>query len=125
MRVLLVDDEEQLASALAERLCLRGIDTVWAASAEAALEASESREFDIALLDIKMPRMGGVELKKRLSEKWPAMKFIFVTGHGSENGIPGLSCEPPGCDILGKPLDIDRLIEKMTDMMEEPSQEGL
>lgn len=117
MRVLLVDDEEQLASALAERLCLRGIDTVWAASAEAALEASESREFDIALLDIKMPRMGGLELKKRLSEKWPAMKFIFVTGHGSENEMPGLPCERPGCDILGKPLDIDRLIEKMKDMV--------
>jgi len=117
MRVLLVDDEEELASALAERLCLRGIETVWAASAEAALEASESREFDIALLDIKMPRMGGLELKKILSQKWPAMKFIFVTGHGSDNEMPGLPCERPGCDILGKPLDIDRLIKKMRDMV--------
>jgi DNA-binding NtrC family response regulator len=116
MRVLLVDDEEQLASALAERLCLRGIDTVWAASAEAALEAAKSREFDIALLDVKMPKMDGPELKKRLSKKWPAMKFIFVTGHGAENGIPGLPCKRPECDVLGKPLDIDRLIKKLHDM---------
>jgi len=120
-----VDDEEQLASALAERLCLRGIDTVWAASAEAALNASESREFDIAILDIKMPGMGGLELQKKLSAKWPGMKFIFVTGHGSENELPGLPRGPDTFDILGKPLNIDRLIEKMKNLMGEPGQEVL
>jgi DNA-binding NtrC family response regulator len=117
MRVLLVDDEEQLASALAERLCLRGMDAVWATSAEEALAASEAHEFDIALLDIKMPGMGGVELKQRLSEKWPAMKFIFVTGHGSKNELSCPSCEHPGCEVLGKPLDIDNLIEQMKKML--------
>ena len=84
MKILLVDDEAELVSTLAERLSFRGIDADWATSAEDALSLSETETYDIALLDVKMPRVSGLELKKRLQEKRPDMKFIFLTGHGSE-----------------------------------------
>jgi DNA-binding response OmpR family regulator len=73
MRVLLVDDEEELVSALAERLSLRGIDADWASTCHDALTRVESQTFDIAVLDVKMPKMSGLELKRRLQDKCPEL----------------------------------------------------
>jgi DNA-binding response OmpR family regulator len=66
MKVLFVDDEEQLISALAERLNLRGMDAAWAANCDDALRLAEEGNFDIAVLDVKMPKMSGFQLKKML-----------------------------------------------------------
>jgi CheY-like chemotaxis protein len=81
MQVLLVDDEEELVTALAERLSLRGIEALWATSAEEALRVLETRSFDLAVLDVKIPKIDGLQLKKRMQAMRPGMKFIFVTGH--------------------------------------------
>jgi len=113
MRVLLVDDEEELVSALAERLSLRGIDADWVCTCYDALERVESKTFDIAVLDVKMPKMSGLELKRRLQEKCPDMKFIFVTGHGSENDFRAALTEAGTAYYLVKPLNIQTLIDKM------------
>lgn len=119
MRVLLVDDEQELVSALAERLSLRGIDADWAATCHEALARAESKTFDIAVLDVKMPKMSGLELKRRLQDKCPDMKFIFVTGHGSEDDFRAASAETGAEYYLVKPLKIDTLIEKMNEALEE------
>ena len=60
MRVLLVDDEEELVSALAERLLLRDIEVEWFTTGSAALERVESGCFDLAVLDMKMPKISGL-----------------------------------------------------------------
>ena len=114
MRVLLVDDERELVSTLAERMKIRGIDADWVTSGEAALELVESRSYDLAILDIKIPRISGVSLKKRLQEKNPHMKFIFMTGHGSEDDFKAGSLEAGPEFYLVKPVDIEILIQKMT-----------
>ncbi len=66
MRVLLVDDELELVSTLAERLNLRGIEADWVTSGEAALKQVEVKTYDLALLDIKIPKISGLSLKKKL-----------------------------------------------------------
>jgi DNA-binding response OmpR family regulator len=111
--VLLVDDEEELVSALAERLSLRGIDADWVCTCHDALERAEFKTFDVAVLDVKMPKMSGLELKRRLQEKSPDMKFIFVTGHGSENDFREALSEGGSAYYLVKPLNIETLIDKM------------
>jgi DNA-binding response OmpR family regulator len=111
MRVLLVDDEEELVTALAERLAFRGIDADWSTSASRALELVEDHVYDIAVLDVKMPSLSGIELKKRLERARPGMKYIFLTGHGSEEDFRAGSAE--GSQYLVKPLDIEELIEAM------------
>ena len=68
MRVLLVDDEVEYVSTLAERLSFRGIDASWVSSAKDALERIRQESFDIAVLDVKMPKMGGIELKQIIEE---------------------------------------------------------
>jgi DNA-binding response OmpR family regulator len=118
MNVLLVDDEAELVSTLAERSTLRGIDASWATSGEEALRRLETTAFDIAVLDVKMPKVDGLELKKRLQERCPAMKFIFVTGHGStrdfETGASAVGKEY----YLVKPLNIETLIAKLKEALQ-------
>jgi DNA-binding response OmpR family regulator len=111
MKVLLVDDEEELVTALAERLSFRGIDADWSTSGRQALALARSRPYDIAVLDVKMPNISGIELKKKLEETRPDMKCIFLTGHGSEEDFRAGSAVASG--YLAKPLDIDVLIETM------------
>ncbi len=117
IRVLLVDDEEELVATLAERLSLRGIDTDWSTSAGDAIHRAETQAYDLALLDVKIPKMSGLELKKKLQELQPDMKFIFVTGHGSENDFKTGLEEVGAAYYLVKPVKIEVLIEKMNDAL--------
>ena len=117
MKVLLVDDEHELVSTLAERLFLRGIQADWVVSGEEAIALAETNAYDVAVLDVKIPGISGLELKKRLHAKRPAMKFIFMTGHGSENDFRECSAETgEGCYLV-KPVNIEDLIRKMKELM--------
>jgi DNA-binding response OmpR family regulator len=118
MKVLLVDDEEELVSTLAERLSFRGMDVEYATTAEAAIHMAEAASYDIAVIDVKMPRMRGFELKKILQEKHPGMGFLFVTGHGSEYDYQMGAAETGEEFYLLKPVQIEVLILKMNQVME-------
>ena len=113
MRVLLVDDETEFVSTLAERLTIRGIDVDWVTSGAAALKKAETHCYDLAILDVKMPKISGIQLKNYLHEKCPDMKFIFLTGHGSEQDYRTASSEAGVEYYLAKPVHIENLLEKM------------
>ncbi|MDD3313102.1 response regulator [Pseudodesulfovibrio sp.] len=113
MRILLVDDEVELVSAMAERLGFRDIEADWAANAEDALVMAEGKAYDVAVLDMKMPRIGGLELRRMLSERHPAMKFIFLSGHGSESDFKTGSAEAE--NYLIKPINLESLVEKINE----------
>ena len=118
MRVLLVDDEMELVSTLAERLQLRGIDAEWVTDCQSALDLVKTKAFDIALLDVKLPNMNGLELKRRLEIERPGMKYIFVTGHGSEDDFNACTAES-GCEYyLIKPVQIDVLMNKLNEIFQ-------
>jgi DNA-binding response OmpR family regulator len=119
MRVLLVDDEEELVSTLAERLEMRGIEATWVTNYQAALKAVEEKEFDIALLDVRMPEMNGLELKRLIETRRPDMKFIFLTGHGSEEDFNACSAESGKQFYLIKPLQIEVLMAKLNEIAQE------
>jgi DNA-binding response OmpR family regulator len=119
MRVLLVDDEQELVSALAERLNMRDIETDWATSGEEALQKATSDTYDLAVLDMKMPRIGGLELKALLQQRCPRLKFIFVTGYVSEMDFEEVACQAGEACYLVKPVDIKLLVERMRDLMGE------
>ncbi|GBC61242.1 response regulator [Desulfonema ishimotonii] len=119
MHILLVDDEKELVATLAERLSMRGIEADWATTGEEALAYAASRTYDLALLDIKMPRMGGLELKKKLHTLHPEMKFIFLTGHGSEEDFVTGASEAGADNYLIKPVNIQTLIAKISKALKE------
>jgi len=124
MHVLLVDDEEELASALAERLNMRDIETDWVTTGEEALEKVKSTTYDLAVLDMKMPKISGLELKARLQKSNPLLKFIFVTGYVSERDFEEVACQAGEECYLVKPVDIKLLIERMHDLLGKPGGES-
>ncbi len=118
MRVMLVDDEEELISALAERLILRGIDTEWFTCGLTALDRVGSGCFDLVVLDVKMPRIGGLELRDKMRAVCPDMKFIFLTGYGSERDFLQATARESNVCYLVKPVEIGVLLAEMKSLME-------
>ncbi|WP_022662332.1 response regulator transcription factor [Paucidesulfovibrio longus] len=116
MRILLVDDEAELVSAMAERLAMRGMEADWAETGEQAMKMAVAKHYDVAVLDMKMPRIGGLELRRRLSELDAAMKFIFLSGHGSEEDFKLGSAEAES--YLIKPVRIEDLVSKIREAAE-------
>ena len=108
MKVLLVDDEERFVSVLAKRLRMRGFDADYAFTGEEALSMAAETEYDVMALDVKMPGIGGIQLKARLEELNPRARYIFVTGHGSLEDFSVGSSQASA--YLSKPVDIDDLI---------------
>jgi len=108
MKVLLVDDEKRFVSVLAKRLRMRGFDADYAFTGEEALSMAAEKTYDVMALDVKMPGMGGFQLKARLKELNPHAKCIFVTGHGSLEDFAVGSSQASA--YLSKPVDIEDLI---------------
>ena len=108
MKVLLVDDERKFATMLAKRLVLRGIDVDYVYTGEDAIVKAKTQRYDVAILDVKMPGIGGIELERKLKELDPGLKVIFLTGHGSKTDFEAGSAEAT-C-YLAKPIQIDELI---------------
>jgi CheY-like chemotaxis protein len=114
MKVLLVDDEKKFVTMLAKRLALRGIEADFVHTGEDAIEKAEENSYDIAVLDVKMPGIGGIELRRRLSALNPRLKFIFLTGHGSKDDFEVGSAEANF--YLSKPLRIENLLEALEEV---------
>jgi len=123
MRILLVDDEKELVSTLAERLSLRGFDADWVTNWEDALKRAAKKIYDLAILDVKMPKIGGFKLKKKLEAIYPKMKFMFLTGHGSEDDFKKGSSETRVIDYLVKPVKIENLIKKIMSAKQDKSED--
>ena len=117
IRVLLVDDEEDLVVTLAERLGLRGIDAEWVTTCEGAFEMLGRKGFEVAVLDIKLPRMSGLALKRKMESLAPGMKFIFMTGHGSQKDYEEATAEAGVSYYLLKPVDIESLVDKIREIV--------
>lgn len=117
MRILLVDDEIEFVSAIAERLVIRGIPTEWAASAEEAMKLVEKECFDIAVLDVKMPLIDGIELMQQIRAKCPGTRFIFLSGHASEQTYQMVKEKCPDAVYMIKPINIHSLVDELKTLM--------
>jgi len=123
VKVLLVDDEIELVSTLAERLTIRGFEARWTTASADALKLVESESFDVAVLDLKMPKICGLDLKETLHKTYPEMKFIFLTGYGSEEDFRIISDQIGAEFYLVKPVDIDILIERINMVLNKKTEE--
>ena len=108
IRVLVVDDEEDFASAIAERLVRRGFGAAAAFSAEEALLTLRQSPSDVVVLDLKMPGMDGLTALREIRKLDPGVQVIVLTGHGSAaSGIEGM--QGGAADFLQKPVTIEAL----------------
>lgn len=111
-KVLLIDDETEFVSALAERLRLRNYSAKAVYPAEDALEIVRSDLPDVVLLDFRMPGMDGVEVLKRIKEIDSTIEVIMLTGHGDIQSIEE-AVNGGAYEYIMKPINIKDLIVKI------------
>jgi len=109
-KILIVDDEEDLTSAMVERLRLRGFQAEATASGLDALKRLSETDFAALVLDIKMPGIDGLQLMAETKRQYPDLPVILITGHGSATDAER-SMIRGASDYLMKPVDIGTLIE--------------
>lgn len=116
-RVLIVDDEVDFVETIVKRLRDKGLEAEGVYRGNAAVELLDTREFDVCILDVRMPGMDGIETLREMKKKQPAMEVIMLTGHGSvESGIQGLQLG--AYNYVMKPIPFKDLLKEMTQAYE-------
>ena len=116
-RVLIVDDEPDFVETIVKRLKGKGLDAEGVLNGRDAIALLDKAEFDVCVLDVKMPGMDGLETLSEMKKKNSLMEVIMLTGHGSvESGIRGLQLG--AYDYIMKPVPFGDLLQKITQAYE-------
>jgi len=106
--ILLVDDDAVFRHVMAGELRRMGHEVATAASGEEAAESARCQEPEIVLLDLRLPRMDGLETLKTLRARHPSIEVIMLTGHGSIDSA--IECIREGAfDYVTKPCPLDEI----------------
>jgi DNA-binding NtrC family response regulator len=108
IRLLVVDDDEQMRRTLVSRFERQGLTVTSAASGEEALAKASQTRCDVALLDLHLPGIGGIDLLSRLKELQPELEALMLTAHSSiETAV--LAMKRGAYDYLTKPFHLPEL----------------
>lgn len=108
MRVLLIEDDAALGEGVLQALSREGYTVDWAKDGSSALHALLSEEFDLAILDLGLPRLDGLTVLRRLRGSGSALPVLILTARdGTEDRIAGLDAGAD--DYLIKPFDLNEL----------------
>ncbi len=117
IKILMVDDEVKFLEAIAERLELRGFEVTAAANGEDAIQIADTKKFDLALVDLKMPGLDGQQVLAALKDRHKYLEVIILTGHGSLQSA--VECTKLGAfGYLPKPYEFDKLVETLKEAYE-------
>lgn len=112
INILLVDDESDFVETMVKRFGIRKMPIDTARSGQEALAVMEAKDYDVIILDVRMPGMDGLEVLKRIRERSPLTEVIMLTGHASlEAGMQGMNLG--AYDYVLKPADFDDLLDKV------------
>ena len=111
-RLLIVDDEQQFVEALSERLSMRDYDVTTALTGEDAIEKITNYNFDVVILDVRLPGIDGTAVLHEIKNLKPLTEVIMLTGHGTvEMAIEGMKLG--AYDFLMKPCETEDLTVKI------------
>ncbi|MFZ0451704.1 MAG: response regulator [Desulfatiglandaceae bacterium] len=112
IRLLLVDDEKGFVDIISKRMSRRNIEVTKALNGTEGIRALRGQDFDVAVLDLKMEDMDGIEVLKIFKRIVPEMPVIMLTGHGSEQAARE-GIQFGAFDYLTKPCELEDLIHKI------------
>ncbi|AKF08510.1 response regulator [Sandaracinus amylolyticus] len=113
-RVLIVDDNRELAENLAEILEMEGLEALVMDDPLAVLHAARELRFDAALLDVRMPGMDGIDLLRQLAEHSPDAVYVLMTAFTKEERLAQRDARVRR--VLAKPFGPDVLIAALRDV---------
>lgn len=108
-RILVVDDDRDVAEALADVLGLYGYPVDVVHTGEDAIETARTTRFAVILMDIALPGLDGIESLRRIQAQDPNVKALLMTGHSAHH----LHARAAGTEILAKPLDLEDLLQRI------------
>ncbi len=122
--LLLVVDDEAPVLRVIERMAARvGYDVLTCSSAAQAMQALLARPADVAMIDLRMPHVNGLDLLKQIRAVTPSCEVILMTGHASvDSAVEAIKLGAR--EYLVKPFDIDRVRGVLTDMRDEVVRRG-
>ena len=117
IKILVVDDEEDVRESLGNFLARR-IDCVLekAASGEEALNKLKNGNFDLVLLDIKMPGLSGIDVMKEAAKLCPQTKFLAISGYDSDE-VADEALKAGAADFVTKPQTLAAILLKVKDIL--------
>lgn len=116
-KILIVDDEEVARISLSDILRLEGFTVQAAGSGEEAVSILEQEEFEVMLLDLRMPGMGGLDVLENVIDRLPDLQVIVMTAHGSmDSAIQALRFRVH--DYLLKPISPDQILSSIQTALE-------
>ena len=121
-RILIVDDEDTLRMTMKARMEVAGFETQTAENGEEALAKMKENEFDVVLMDIKMPGMGGIEALRLFNELYPKTDVVMLTGFADFS--TAIDCLKLGAkDYMVKPVDSTELIARLRSLVRSRASE--
>ena len=121
-RILVVDDDQAIISTTRAILEDEGYMVDVATSGREAIQRTEASNYNLALLDIRLPDMEGVELLSLMKDNVPRMRKIMVTGYPSiQNAVTALNANADA--YLVKPVDIEKLLKTVKDQLKRQEEE--
>ena len=104
-RILIVEDERMIAEAISDIIVSFGHSPTWVCSGPEALEQLEGERFDLAVVDLELPLMPGIEVADRLMERQDDLRILFATGFSRQEELIDAS-EPRIAGVIRKPFEI-------------------
>lgn len=121
-RILVVDDDETIRTTMKVILQDEGYTVDLAATGKEAIQKTQENAYNLALLDIRLPDIEGVELLKLLKDNVPRTRKIMVTGYPSmQNAITALNKNADA--YLLKPVDVEKLLKTVKDQLQAQKEE--
>ncbi len=117
INLLIVDDDKEFLATIAERLGLREFNVTTATEGTLAIEAAKKGNFDVAIVDMKMPGMDGMELLQILKKKHKFLEVIILTGYVSIDSAVEAT-KLGAYSYMEKPYDFEKLLATLKDAYE-------
>jgi len=108
-RILVVDDEEVVCQSINKIFSKEGYIVNEALNAETAIEKMGREVFDVALVDLVMPKVSGMELLGTIKKKWPETAVLIITGHATDESKTE-AMKLGASDYIAKPFSPDHII---------------
>jgi len=123
-RILIVDDDENIRKVLTTILEDEGYDVETADTAKTAIEKTERKTYNIALIDIRLPDMEGIELLTKMKATTPRLRKIIVTGYPTmQNAVEAVN---KGADAyVLKPFNVEKVLNIIKEQLQKQNEEKM
>jgi DNA-binding response OmpR family regulator len=126
MRVLVIDDEKNLADTLVWILERAGFEATSAYDGESALQRLDTFQPDVVISDVIMPGVNGIEVCTRIQARFPKCHILLFSGQTATNELLGEAREHGlTWELLAKPMDPDELLAKVTSLAQKSESAGV